>query len=62
MEDLIEDAWAYAFAMSPGTKLRNEKIKEKFIVFAKERLVSKQSTQEEIINLIPSFINYLGEW
>ncbi len=61
MEDLIEDSWAYAFAMSLGTKQPNEKIKARFIVFAKERL-PLTATQDDIINIIPNFINYLGEW
>ncbi len=61
MEDLIEDSWAYAFAMSLGTSQPSEKIKERFIVFAKERL-PLTATQDDIINIIPNFINYLGEW
>ena len=61
MEDLIEDSWAYAFAMSLGTKQPSEKIKARFIVFAKDRL-SLTATGDDVINIIPDFINYLGEW
>ena len=57
MEELIDDAWAYAFAMSLGTKQPSEKLKARFIVFAKERLPLTAS-QDDVINLIRSIHLY----
>ncbi len=58
---MIEDVWVKMFSFHIGCPCPNEKIKDLFISFVKERL-SKDAKEEQIYNLFPDFINYLGEW
>jgi len=62
--EAVDDAWAYAFAMSLGTRTPEGAVKVKFIDFLKIRMVEVQgelSTDlDDIISFIPSFIEHLG--
>jgi hypothetical protein len=62
----VDDAWAYAFVMSLGTRTPNDATKQKFIEFVSDTLMSVEGNltckTDDIINIIPDFIEYLGDW
>jgi len=62
--EAVDDAWAYAFVMSLGTRMPEGAVKLKFINFLKMRMVEVQgelSTDlDDIISFIPDFIEHLG--
>jgi hypothetical protein len=57
----IEDVWVKIFSFHVGCPCPSERIKERFIAFAKENL-KEDSQEQDIYDLFPIFINYLGEW
>ena len=65
-DEAVDDAWAYAFAMSLGTRSPTDLTKGKFVAFVRERMMTTQgelsNSPEDIISFIPDFIEHLGEW
>ena len=62
----VDDAWAYAFVMSLGTRTPSDEMKQKFIEFVSTTLMGIDGdlscSTDDIINMIPDFIEYLGDW
>jgi hypothetical protein len=69
----FDDAWSRMFAMILGTRQPHNDIKEKFRGFIEERLRRDKEerlyalqlspcSEQDIINLFPDFIEYLGDW
>ena len=57
----IEDIWVKIFSFHIGCPCPNERIKEQFIHFVNERRTD-DTKEQDVYDLFPLFINYLGEW
>ena len=62
----VDDAWADAFVMSLGTRTPSDEMKQKFSEFVSSTLMGRDGDRscstDDIINMIPDFIEYLGDW
>ena len=62
----FDDAWSRIFAMILGTRLPHAEIKEKFCEFIRAHCMGTTGelscSEQDIIDLFPDFIEYLGDW
>jgi hypothetical protein len=62
----VDDAWSRIFAMILGTRQPNDKVKEEFILFIKERLSDAGMgltalSEDDTMSLFPEFLEYLAD-
>ena len=57
----IEDIWVNVISFHIGCPCPDERIKERFMHFVNERLTDNM-TEQDVYDLFPQFINYLGSW